>query len=82
MRMHMPTRPSTHMPARTRKHTHADQCVILNAFPRQLIRKRASVLRYTYIACFVSFAVTQHPKSSLGLFIVKVSRSHAHTHTR
>ena len=29
MRMHMPTRPGTHMHAHTRKHTHTDQYVIL-----------------------------------------------------
>ena len=28
-------------------------CVILNAFPLQWLRERASVLRYTYFACLV-----------------------------
>jgi hypothetical protein len=54
MRMHTPTRLGTHMNARTRKHAHTDQCVIIIAFPQQQwFRKRASMLRYTYIACLV-----------------------------
>ena len=36
-----------------RSHAHTDKYVILNAFSRQLLRERASVLRYTYIACLV-----------------------------
>ena len=52
MRTHTSTRPGTHMHAHTRKHAHTDQYVILIAFPRQQwFRERASVLRYTYIAC-------------------------------
>jgi hypothetical protein len=54
MRMHTPTRPATHMHARTSKHAHTDRCVILIAFPQeQWFRERAPVLRYTYIACLV-----------------------------
>jgi hypothetical protein len=54
MNMYSPTRPGTHMHARTRKHAHADQCIILIAFlQQQWFRERASVLRYTYIACLV-----------------------------
>jgi hypothetical protein len=55
MSMLTPTRPGIHMHARTqRKHAHTDQYVILIAFPRQQrFVKRASVLRYTYIACLV-----------------------------
>jgi hypothetical protein len=54
MRIQTPTRPGTHMYARTRKHAHTDQHVILFAFPlQQWFRERASVLRYTYIACLV-----------------------------
>jgi hypothetical protein len=50
----MPTRPGTHMYARTRKHAHTDQYVILFAFPQQQwLRERASMIRYTYIACLV-----------------------------
>jgi hypothetical protein len=50
----MPTRPVTHMHARTRKHAHTDQYVILFAFSRQQwFQERASMLRYTYIACLV-----------------------------
>jgi hypothetical protein len=52
MRMHTPTRSGTHMHAQTRKHAHTDQYVILIAFPQQQwFRERASMLRYTYIAC-------------------------------
>jgi hypothetical protein len=44
MRIHTPTRPGTHMHARTRKHAHTDQCVIFIAFPQQQwFRERASV---------------------------------------
>ena len=54
MRMHTPTRPGTHMHARTRKHAHTGQYAILIAFPQQQrFRKRASTLRYTYIVCVV-----------------------------
>jgi hypothetical protein len=54
MRIYTPTRPGTHMHARTRKHAHTDIYIILIAFPQQQwFRKRASVLRYTYIACLV-----------------------------
>jgi hypothetical protein len=35
MRMHTPTRPGTLTKARTRKHAHTDQYVILIAFPQQ-----------------------------------------------
>ena len=42
MRMHTPTRPGTRMHARTIKHAHTDQYVILIAFPQQQwFRKRA-----------------------------------------
>jgi hypothetical protein len=40
--------------ARTRKHALTDQYVLFIAFPRQKwFRERASMLRYTYIACIV-----------------------------
>jgi hypothetical protein len=53
-RMHTPTRPGTCMHARTHKHAHTDQYVILTAFPQQQwFRVSASVLRYTCIACLV-----------------------------
>jgi hypothetical protein len=40
--------------ARTRKHAHTDKYVTLIAFPyQQCSRERASMLRYTYIACLV-----------------------------
>jgi hypothetical protein len=56
MRKHTPTGPSTHMHARTRKHAHTDQYVMLFAFPQQQwFRERTSMLRYTYIACLVCF---------------------------
>jgi hypothetical protein len=56
MRLHTPTRSGTHMHARTHTQgcTHTDQYVILIGFPlQQWFRKRASLLRYTYIACIV-----------------------------
>ena len=48
----------THAPTHARKHTHThthtDQYVILTAFPQQQwFSERASLLRYTYIACLV-----------------------------
>ena len=54
-RMHTPTRPGNHMHVHTRKHAHTHQYVILIAYPQQQwFRERASVLRYTYIACLVT----------------------------
>jgi hypothetical protein len=54
MRMHMSKRPGNHMHARTHKHAHTDQYVILIAFPlQQWIPERVSMLRYTRIACLV-----------------------------
>ena len=56
MRMHTPTRLGTHVHARTRKYAHTDQYVILIALPQQQwLRERASMIRYTYIACLVFF---------------------------
>ena len=47
---HACARASTH----PHTHTHTDQYVILTAFPQQQwFRKRASLLRYTYIVCLV-----------------------------
>jgi hypothetical protein len=41
--------------ARMRKHAYTDQYVIVIAFPhQQWLRERASMLRYTYIACLVT----------------------------
>ena len=41
-------------PKRARAHTHTQKYIILLAFPRQQwFRKRASILRYAYIACLV-----------------------------
>ena len=65
--MYPPTNPHTYtrarvdsrtrMPSPTRAHkknTHTHKYVILTAFPRQhWFRERASVLRYTYIACLL-----------------------------
>jgi hypothetical protein len=57
MRMHTPMRrvPTyTRTHARTHTHKNIEQYVIFIAFPlQQLFRERASVLRYTYIACLV-----------------------------
>jgi hypothetical protein len=56
MRMHTASRPGTHVHARTRKRAHTDQYVIFIAFPlQQCLRERASMLRYTYIACLFFF---------------------------
>jgi hypothetical protein len=55
-RTHTPTRPGTHMHARTHKHAYTDRNEILIAFPQQQwFRERASLLRYTYIACLFVF---------------------------
>jgi hypothetical protein len=54
LRMETSTRPGTHMHARRRKHAHTGQYVIFTAFPQQQwFRERASILRYTHIACLV-----------------------------
>jgi hypothetical protein len=56
MRMHTSTRSGTYMHARMRKHAHTNQYIILIAFPQQQwFCSRASMLRYTYIACLVFF---------------------------
>jgi hypothetical protein len=48
------TRPRSQAPAYTHAHSHTDKCVIFIAFPlQQWFRERASILRYTYIACLV-----------------------------
>jgi hypothetical protein len=61
MHMHAPTRPGTHMHACTGKHAHTDQYVILIAFAQQQwLRERASVLRYTYLACIVKNISAYH----------------------
>jgi hypothetical protein len=61
MRMHTPTRRSTHMHARTRKHAHTDQYVILIAFPlQQWFLEHASVLRYTYIVVLLLLSTTHN----------------------
>jgi hypothetical protein len=58
MGTHTPTRPGTHMHARTLKPAHTDQYVILTAYPQQQwFRERALKLRYTYIACLVTVYV-------------------------
>jgi hypothetical protein len=55
MSTHTPTRSGTQLHARTRKHAHTNQYVILTVFPQQQrFRKRASVLHFTYIACLVA----------------------------
>jgi hypothetical protein len=48
--------PGTHMHARTRTHAHTDQLSDTSCFSTAtMIRERASILRYTYIARLVSF---------------------------
>ena len=55
-RMHTSARPGTHMNARTRKHAHTNPYVLFIALPQKLwFCERASMLRYTYIACLVFF---------------------------
>jgi hypothetical protein len=55
---HARTRAPPRMHARfhthTHTHTHTDKYVILTAFSRQLLRERALMVRYTYIACLVN----------------------------
>ena len=48
IRTHTPTRQGTRK--NTRVHTHTQICNIYWFFPAKIIRERASVLRYTYIA--------------------------------
>ena len=69
MCMHTPTRLGTHMHARTHartcKHAHTDQYVILIAFlQQQCFRELVLVLRYTYIASplFFGHSVTKIDK--------------------
>ena len=58
-RMHRPTCPETNTHPGLRAHTQ-DIFVILVTFPLQRwFRERASVLRYTYIACIVQFLYCQ-----------------------
>ena len=48
----------THARACTRPRARTHKYVIFIAFPQQqLFRERASMLRYTYIACIVDFAI-------------------------
>ena len=52
---HAPGHTRKHTHARTHVHTHKEKYVTLTAFLlQQWLRERASVLRYTYIACLVS----------------------------
>jgi hypothetical protein len=52
MRMHTLKRPGTQMHACARTHTQTNNYYSL-LFHSKMIRKHASVLRYTYIACLV-----------------------------
>ena len=48
------TRAPLHTPTHAHVRTHTEKYVIIIAFPRQQwLRERASVPRYTYIACLV-----------------------------
>jgi hypothetical protein len=54
MCMHMPTCPGTHMHARTHKHAHTYQCVVVITFPQQQwFRECASVLLYARCPYFL-----------------------------
>jgi hypothetical protein len=64
MQMHTPTRSGTHMHARTDKHAHTGQYIILIAFSQQeWFRERASLLRNTYIACLVVLPIVTYSES-------------------
>jgi hypothetical protein len=57
------------MHARTRKHAHTGQYVILIAFAQQqLFREFASMLRYTYIACPFFCNLTAHQRGQFWHF--------------
>jgi hypothetical protein len=62
------TRAQTHACARANTDTHTQTYVILIAFPcQQLLRERASVLLYTYIACLVPFPYSQRIVSAVPI---------------
>ena len=68
MHMHTSTRLGTHIHARTRKHAHTDQYVILVAFPQQQwFRERASccVIRTLPVLFHLSNVVCHFPSVSL-----------------
>jgi hypothetical protein len=70
MRMHTPTRLVAHLHARTPKHAHIEQYVIVIAFSQQQwFRERASVLRYTYIACLVYTSIRLYPLTMCDNFL-------------
>ena len=61
MRMHTPTRPSTHMRARTSTHAHTDQQAVLIAFPRQKRFANApQICVIRTLACLVSSPSRPH----------------------
>jgi hypothetical protein len=50
------THSNAHAPGHTRAHIHTDKYVIIIVFPlQQLLRERASMLRFTCIACLAYF---------------------------
>jgi hypothetical protein len=57
-RMHMPTHASTH----ARAHTHKQICDTYCFPTATMIHEPASVLRYTYIICFVHIVVLRMHK--------------------
>jgi hypothetical protein len=61
------------IPKATNTHTHS-QYVILIALPlQQWLQERASVLRYMYIACRVSFVPSEVPPSLLLEYTIATS---------
>ena len=55
--IHTCGRAHAHARPHLRAHTHKHKQVIIIAFPmQQSLRERASMLRYTYIACIVGFS--------------------------
>ena len=76
-RIHAPWHPPTRMHAHT--HTHREKYVIFIAFPRQqMLPSRASVLRYTYIACLVIYFITN---IKIFLFLMESSYRATETHS-
>ena len=59
------THPRARLPTCTHAYAHTHKYVILTVFPQQqLFRERASLLRYTYIACNVYASVIWQPLDS------------------
>jgi hypothetical protein len=74
---HAPGYPHARTHARTRKHAHTDQYVILTAFPRQqLFRERASVLRYSTLSVLLIYTLLRKKTCSITTFYPFVCATH------